>query len=108
MDPKSVQALRDLVLDQGRALVRDPRACEKLLAGIQPSASLECSLLRRAVRERIPLELLDIRIPLQIQAPRLARRLARVSAVRPDIARWAVEAWASALGIELPEPITER
>jgi hypothetical protein len=105
LDEKAAHALKELVLDRGRAFVRDPRACEKLIAGILPADSLECAILRRAARERIPLELLDVRIPLQIQAPRLARRLEKASAVRPDVARWAVDTWAAALGIEAPDTV---
>ena len=95
-------ALKGLVRDRGRRIIRDPRACEKSIAQILPEGSLECILLQRAVREQIPHELLDVRVPIQLQVLRLARRLKKVSAVRIDVARWAVEAWADALGIERP------
>jgi hypothetical protein len=103
MDEQIRAALRELVLDQGRNILRNPKACEKLLAAKLAQDSLECSLLRRCVRERIPQELLDARVPLQLQVARLARRLEKVSAVRFEVARWAVETWAYALGIKAGE-----
>jgi hypothetical protein len=103
MDEQAGRVLKELIMDRGRSVIRDPKACEKLVLGTLPADSLESLLLRRALRERIPQELLDIRVPIQLQVPRLARRLERVSAVRLDVARWAVETWAYALGIEVPK-----
>ena len=103
MDEQAKQTLRELILDQGRNVIRDPNACQKLVQGKLLPGSLESEILCRALRERIPHELLDRRVPLQLQAHRLARRLERISAVRTDIALWAVVAWAYALGIEVPK-----
>ena len=107
MDDQAKRKLRELILDRGRRLIHDSRACERQVSGELPADSLESAILCRALRERIPHELLDSRVPLQLQVPRLARRLERVSAVRMDVARWAVGAWAHALGIAAPKDMPE-
>ncbi len=67
----------------------------------------EVNVLTAAVRDQIPA---DIKAwphgtPIAEHLDRLSARLAEHHALREDAARWAVEAWAEALGVlEMPEP----
>lgn len=101
MNALARQKLMELVARFGRALGTDPRRCEALLRDVCPQARREIAVLTGSVREGIPAELLaaSAGTPKEALLGRLSHRLQDQLGLREDLARWAVESWALALGL---------
>lgn len=96
-----------MVAEHGRALCRDHRKVESLLAEAFPSRPRETVVLHVAVREGIADELArggQSRIPLMVYQ-RMVRRLFDRSGITPGDATWSVHTWAEALGRTTPAVI---
>jgi hypothetical protein len=97
------QRLRQMIQDHGRSVLRDPARCEALMADNLAEFAVDAGLLRTALKEGVPAELLDVRIPPPLQFNRLSERLANRQGVPAGTAKSVVEAWAYALSIAVPE-----
>ncbi len=98
---------RQAVTDRfGRDVVSDAKLCGALLRDLCGEHKREISVLVAAVEERVPndLQSSQANTPLDVLLARLIRRLVDDRALAEDAARWAVESWALALGLELPQP----
>lgn len=93
-----------LVAEYGSALCQDVRRCEALLRDHCGQNRREVNVLLAAVRARIGKDLLAAQAstPRPALLARLTRRLCEDFGLTDEAARWAVESWAIALGIELP------
>jgi len=103
------QALRQIVAAYGPDIRGDTRRCGALLRDLCPTEKREINLLLLAQRERVPDDLLAAGgQPVAVLASRLAHRLADALGLTDEAARWAVAAWAMALGladeVDLPAP----
>lgn len=98
--------LAEIVRTYGKAVAEDPRRVEALLRDLCPEQAREINLLAGAARERVPADLLSAfgTQPLDILLVRLRARLRDHLGVTDEAARWAVETWAHALGLQPPPP----
>lgn len=87
----------------GREIFEDHRRCESLLRDVCGGFRREVNLLMNALRERVPLDLLDFNtdVPPKVQVERIVQRLEENMGMTRLAAGWAVEAWALALGLEV-------
>jgi predicted RNA-binding Zn-ribbon protein involved in translation (DUF1610 family) len=101
MDTLPRQRLTELVGRYGHDVADDPRRCEALLRDMCPQHKREIFVLVSAVKECVPRELLGSSsgIPKAVLVSRLTKRLHENLGVAENLARWAVESWALALGI---------
>jgi hypothetical protein len=99
----SRQKLKELIDTYGVALCDDPKRCEALLRDLCGEARREISVLVSALREGVASELLSFykSTPREVLLSRLTRQLHESLALTEEAARWAVEAWAEALGIRV-------
>ncbi len=94
------QVLRGLLAEYGPSLCDDPRRCEALLRDHCGDHKREIRVLVAALDERVPADLLRSQPdpPPAMLLNRLTRRLQDERGLAEDVARWAVESWALALG----------
>ena len=85
----------------GAAIINDTRRCREMLKELAPEYHRETNLLIIALDQKIVSELVQNNtvIPLPILLDRLALRLHENVGVQKDFARWAVESWVLALGV---------
>jgi hypothetical protein len=97
------QKLKELIETYGVALCDDPKRCEALLRDLSGEARREISVLVSALREGVASDLLSFykSTPREVLLSRLTRQLHDSLALTEEAARWAVEAWAEALGIRV-------
>lgn len=90
-----------LVATWGREICKEPRRCEALLRDMCGEYRREIFILTWALREHIAEELLakGEHTPWELLLSRLAARLHENLGIAEPFARWAVEAWAVALGV---------
>jgi hypothetical protein len=95
--------LQEILLQYGRTLIEDADRTEGYLRDFCGEARAEIAVLLAALREGVPEDLsrLPDDQPRQLQAASMARRLVDHQAMDQNAARWAVDAWAFALGIDL-------
>jgi len=102
------QKLRELVAQHRHAILDDPQRCEAMLQDRCGEHQREVLVLVRALEEGVVADLLATRgsSPPEALLTRLTRRLQEDLSLSEDVARWAVESWALALGV-LPgaEPV---
>jgi len=100
MKDPAQQALGELITQYGRALCDDPRRLRALLSDLCPGSKREVHVLLSALEQRVPQELANTAdsSPWEVIVGRLSRRLVEEAAIIEDMARWAVESWAVALG----------
>jgi hypothetical protein len=100
------QTLCELVAAHGNGLSSDARRCEGLLRDFCGQHRREIFVLVSALRDGVPADLLAHTgaVPAEAHHAQLARRLEEHLAVTSDAAWWAVESWASALGVPTVEP----
>jgi hypothetical protein len=98
------QRLRNLIEKFGPTVVKDQRRCQALIRDICGDKTKEARLLIQALELQIPADLTQVgsETPVTIVLARLRHRLEDDLGIRPDVARWAVDTWAIAAGIELP------
>lgn len=94
------QKLYEVVKEQGAAVADDPRRLESILTeSTQGKHRAEVASLIAAVKGEVVAELKNQKGPLPPEElDKLAQRLTEKHEVAKDQARWAVEAWAFALG----------
>src|SRR5512132_3441412 len=108
MEEATRQALIDVIGRFGRSVCDDPRRCKALLLDMCPQHGREIRVLIGALQERVPQSLQSSSasdVPLTVKIPQLATHLHRELALAEDAARWAVESWALALGLETPSQL---
>lgn len=103
--------LREIVDKYGQSVVNDPRRAKALLLDLCGQHRREIFVLNAAQEEHVANDLQDIKggIPLPVLVAQLTRRLVDNRALAEDAARWAVMAWAYALGLSDEEspPVVE-
>lgn len=94
------ETLCELIATYGRALCDDPRRCEALLRDLCGTHRREIHVLVSALRERVAADLLAASegVPREVLWARLTQRLQDNLGLTEDLARWAVDSWALALG----------
>src|SRR5689334_11402444 len=92
------ETLRRIIQQYGLAICDDPRRCEALLKDLCGTYKREIHLLIGAQYENIPAEL-QRGLPLDFQRPRLVQQLSDDRGFDDELAEWAVNAWAYALGL---------
>ncbi len=104
MDDLPRQTLVRMIHQYGTGLVDDPRRLEEWLNDLCGERKREIRALLDAVRERVARDLRDAKggMPPEVLAANLTRRLLDATPMSEEMARWAVESWAEALGITLP------
>jgi hypothetical protein len=107
MNDQARQALGELIARYGPGLVDDPRQCEALLRDYLGAHKRELNALVGALRDGIPAELQRTpgSVPMEVRLATLSQRLANDQALDPAAARWAVDAWAAALGVTAAPPL---
>jgi len=104
------RTLCDVVAICGVQIADEPRRLENLLNDLCGEERRAIFVLTHAARARVPDELTQaaVRRAPTLQIERSARRLVEAYGFGEEIARWAVEAWALALGAAQPdgEPLT--
>lgn len=104
---KPLPILRELISgERGAALIEDPRRCKALLLDYCGAHRREVNLLVKAHEEHVPARLLapTADVPLTVVMAQLTRQLADDWGLADEAARWAVEAWAWALGLSDTKP----
>ncbi len=101
------QKLAEMIAKYGRDLADDPMRCQGLLRDLCPSeCKLEINLLVSALREGVPTDLLaSSATPKEVRFALLRKRLQENLGLADESARWAVESWATAMGIATPEDL---
>lgn len=102
MNEQAARILISLVGRYGPALAYDPLRCEGLLRDTCPRCSREIFVLVNAVRQNVPADLLAPRhtLPPALFRGFLVKRLQDELAFSDEAARWAVETWIEALGLD--------
>ena len=108
MKPGPREILCALVARHGPDLCRDVRRCEALLLDSCGMDRREVNVLLAAARARVGADLMAAQAatPRPALLARLTRRLCDDFALTDEAAHWAVESWALALSIEVPEGST--
>jgi hypothetical protein len=95
----SREVLCDLVARYGRRLLEEPRRLENLLRDLCGEERREIFVLVSALRAGVPAQLQAAQDAwLLLTVERLSRHLFDEFGLRQEVARWAVESWAVALG----------
>src|SRR5258708_3330217 len=102
------QTLRDIIDRYGHTVCDDQRRCEGLLRDLCGAHRQEIFILMSALRERVAADLQVSSSSTSKTAllARLTQRLADNLGLQAEIARWAVESWAVALGVLTPQELT--
>lgn len=101
MDDAVIQVLQQLIRRYGVSLCEEPKRCEGFLRDLCPAQRREVNVLLLALREGVAAELLKIPagVPVAVVLGRLVQRLQDALGMQAEVARWAVGAWAVALGV---------
>lgn len=102
MKDQPVVTLKKLIAQHGKNLTNDARRTEALLNDLCPDYRREVFVLVNAQRQRVPADLLAAPewMPIEAVSGRLSRRLQDRLAFSEEAADWAVQSWASALGLQ--------
>jgi hypothetical protein len=87
----------------GKQLIDEPKRCESLLRDRCPSNKLEIAALIAAAKERVPHKLLALPAAslTTVTLSNLVASLCANTGLAADVARWSVETWAYALGLDI-------
>lgn len=101
MDSTAREILRKLVEELGSNVSENPQKWRGYLNDRLAHYRLERQALTTALNDLIPEELLSSQLSIapQVQVERLSLRLVEHHGLQPEVARWAVESWAIALGV---------
>jgi len=94
--------LHYIISHYGRSVCDDPKRCEAMLKDLCPQHKREVFLLVWALREGVAKELLKLNqlLPIETVISRLSQKLYDELGFDGDLAQWAVDSWAFALGIK--------
>ena len=102
------QTLCEIIAQYGTSLCEDRRRCEGLLRDLCPDSRLEINILITALKCNVPTELVKTKgVPAQSKISRLLKNIIDDFGSSEEVARWAVESWALALGIISSVDITD-
>ena len=102
-------ALTELFAAYGRPILSAPRILEGLLKDYCGDFRREIFVIVSCAKAGVPDQLLQQSGPsIKLVCARLALKLEQNLATSSDVARWAVESWAIALGLMTPEAATAR
>jgi len=95
------RTLHQIVQQYGPEVANDPRRCEALLRDFAPEYRREIFVLTSALEQGIvdDLRAMTGQMTYGVILPRLTAELSEATALSGAAARWAVDAWAEALGI---------
>ena len=95
------EKLRELIIQYGRCLCDDPCRCEALLKDYCGQYKREIFALVTAQKNRVAEDLLKASsgMPQSVIVARLIKRLEDELGLAENVAHWAVESWALALGV---------
>lgn len=101
------QKLKEIIARFGYSMIDEPRRCEAMLLDLCGEYKREINLLILALNAGAVAELLTSSptVPADVQLPRLARRLHHDHGLVEELARWAVDSWALALGMPITTTI---
>lgn len=101
MNSAARDILRKLVEELGSNVADNPQQWRGYLNDRLAHYQLERKALTTALNEHVPEELMSSQVSIapEVQIERLTSRLVEHLGLQPDVARWAVESWAIALGI---------
>ena len=110
MNDAVITQLQQIIRTYGVAVCEDPRRVEGLLRDLSGQYRREIAVLSGAAREGVPAELLASRggTPPAVLGQRLVQLLQDNLGMANEAARWAVSAWAFALGVAADVPIPAR
>jgi hypothetical protein len=106
MDDAILTKLRDIAATYGPGVFEDSRRVEALLRDLSGDRRREIAVLVAAMREGVPAELLAfsaMALP-SVTRERLVRILKDYQGLAEEAAAWAVNTWASALGVAVSLP----
>lgn len=101
--------LIEIIAQYGKSVIDDPRRLKGLLLDSCGEYKREIHSLMDASYERVPLDLRDASgsMPPTLLIANLTQRLLNKRPMAENMARWAVETWAIALGV-IPQPVVSR
>lgn len=93
--------LIEIIARSGKSVIDDPRRLEGMLRDFCGEYKREIHGLMDALRERVPFDLIAApgNTPVVMQIASLTKRVLDNRPMSEDMARWAVESWAIALGV---------
>lgn len=98
---KARPALRGIIVENGRSLLRDRSRLNCLLRDFCPDCNYEIEALLAAVDDGVPQDLLAMGEPAQGQVAQLAGRLVSRRGLSQENAEWVVLAWVFALDLKI-------
>ena len=95
------QKLQEIVTQYGHSVYHDPKLCKALLKDFCGQYRKEIAVLVGALEEGIPAQLLASKntVPHAVLIAQLIKKLQENLALTEEAARWAVESWVLALGV---------
>jgi hypothetical protein len=105
MDETCARALTEIVALKGREVLDDARRCTALLQDFSPSTRREITALIEAIKGGIPRRLLALPSASLTEGTvaKLGEGLMETTALSEEAARWAVRAYATALGLSIQQ-----
>jgi len=109
MSSDVIKALQEIVSSYGPSICDNAGRCKALLMDLCPTHRLEVNLLVVALQEGVPNRLASSPpgVPLVSLLATLALNVSEGHGLKRELARWAVETWAVALGVIDAGDITE-
>jgi ABC-type phosphate/phosphonate transport system substrate-binding protein len=107
LDNATRDILRSLVAELGSDVNEHTQKWRGYLTDRMAAYRLERQALITALNEHVPEELMSSQSAVQPQAQveRLTQRMVESLGLQPEVARWAVESWALALGVMQPQDL---
>lgn|GEM_PF-5079197 len=96
------EGIREILRLRGLAFLDDPRKLEGLFRDLWPERRRETNILLAALREKIPQEISQAAIVSQLTLYAWCDRLADLTGLTDEAARWAVWVWASGVNAKMP------
>jgi hypothetical protein len=95
------EKLSEIIAGHGRSLAADPQRCEALLRDYCPQYKREINVLVEALKERVVADLMNSSpdTPGLVLRAKLTRRLQDELGFSEEASKWAVDSWATALGV---------